>query len=79
MDRTTIMLTPELKIRIGHRAKKLKISMGQYIRDVLTKSLDNEDSPEKSEDLLYQDNEVFEGKTPDNLVSEHDAFLYGEV
>jgi predicted HicB family RNase H-like nuclease len=37
MDRTTIMLPPELKTRAANQAKKMKISLGQYIRETLEK------------------------------------------
>ena len=42
MDRTTIMLPPELKIRASNQAKKERISLGQFIREALKKSLDSE-------------------------------------
>ena len=41
MDRTTIMLPPDLKIRASNQAKKMGISLGKLIRDALEKSLKN--------------------------------------
>ena len=78
MHRTTIMLPAELKVRIANKARKMKISMGQYIREALKRSLDSEYNSEKNEDPLYHDTEVYEEKTPRNLVTDHDSFLYGE-
>jgi len=78
MDRTTIMLPPELKTRASNQAKKMKISLGQYIREALKKSLEIENSGEADEDSLFMDNTVFDGTTPEDLASGHDEYLYGE-
>ena len=79
MDRTTIMLPPDLKTRVANKAKKLRISMGQYIRETLKKSLETENSSETNDDSLFQDKVVFEDTIPKNLVSDHDGYLYGNV
>ena len=52
--------------------------MGQYIREALQKSLDMENGPEANEDSFFLDNVVFNGKTPEDLASDHDEFLYGD-
>jgi predicted transcriptional regulator len=78
MDRTTIMLPPELKTRASNRAKKMKISLGQYIRDTLKKSLDMENRREADDDPLFIDEAVFDGTTPEDLASDHDRYLYGD-
>ena len=77
MDRTTIMLPPELKTRASNQAKKMRISLGQYIREALQKSLDMEHRPEVDNDSLFLDNAVFDGTTPEDLSSDHDKYLYG--
>ena len=79
MDRTTIMLPPELKTRASNQAKKMKISLGQYIREALKESLDSGNRPGVDEDSLFMDNAVFNGPTPEDLASDHDRYLYGDV
>ena len=78
MDRTTIMLPPELKTRASNQAKKMRISLGQYIREALKKSLEIENRHEADDDSLFLDNAVFDGTTPEDLASDHDGYLYGE-
>ena len=78
MDRTTIMLPPELKTRASNQAKKMRISLGEYIREALKKSLEIENRHEADDDSLFLDNAVFDGTTPEDLASDHDGYLYGE-
>jgi predicted DNA-binding protein len=78
MDRTTIMLPPELKTRAANQAKKMRISLGQYIREALKRSLEIEKRPESVDDSLFVDNVVFKGESPEDLASEHDEYLYGD-
>jgi hypothetical protein len=77
MDRTTIMLPPDLKIRASNQAKKERISLGQFIREALKKSLDSENRKPTDDDSLFLDNAVFSGITPKDLASDHDEYLYG--
>jgi hypothetical protein len=76
MDRTTIMLPSELKTRASNQAKKMRISLGQYIREALKKSLKMEYRPEADDDSLFLDNAVFTGTTPEDLASDHDRYLW---
>jgi len=78
MDRTTIMLPPELKTRAANQAKKMRISLGQYIREALQKSLDMENRTDVNDDSFFLDNAVFDGTTPEDLASAHDRYLYGD-
>lgn len=78
MDRTTIMLPPELKTRASNQAKKMRVSLGQYIRDALQKSLDMENRSKVDDDSLFMDNAVFDDPTPEDLASDHDRYLYGD-
>ena len=78
MDRTTIMLPSDLKIRAANQAKKMGMSLGQLIRDSLENSLNSERKRKAASDSLFLDTAVFEGKTPKDLSSDHDAYLYGE-
>ena len=78
MDRTTIMLPPELKTRASIQAKKTGISLGQYIREALQRYLDMENGPGADNDSFFLDNTVFTGTTPEDLASDHDEYLYGD-
>jgi len=78
MNRTTIMLPPELKTRATNQAKKMKISLGQYIRETLKSSLEMESGREADDDSLFLDDAVFGGSTPRDLASDHDGYLYGD-
>jgi hypothetical protein len=77
MDRTTIMLPNDLKSRAANRAKNMGISLGQYIREVLEKSLETDSGGEGSCDPLFADSAVFADHTPEDLASNHDEYLYG--
>ncbi len=78
MDRTTIMLPPELKTRAANQAKKMRISLGQYIREALTKSLEMDSRREAGDDSLFLDNAVFNGVVPKDVTANHDRYLYGD-
>ena len=77
MDRTTIMLPPDLKMRASSQAKKRGVSLGQFIREALENSLSTENPNKASDDPLFLDSAVFRGKTPKDLASKHDKYLYG--
>lgn len=79
MDRTSIMLPPELKARAALQAKKMGISLGQFIRVALSKSLEADVGRETDNDSLFLDTAVFGGKSPDDLSSSHDEYLYGDT
>lgn len=78
MDRTTIMLAPELKTRAANQAKKMRISLGQYIREALIKSLEMDSRREADNDSLFLDDAVFNGTVPEDVASNHDRYLYGD-
>ena len=78
MDRTTIMLPPELKSRAANQAKKMRISLGQYIREALIKSLEMDSGRDANDDSLFLDNAVFNGTVPKDVTANHDRYLYGD-
>jgi hypothetical protein len=78
MDRTTIMLPPELKTRAANQAKKMRISLGQYIREALQKSLEMENRSEPNDDSFFLDDAVFDSTAPEDLAAHHDEYLYGD-
>ena len=78
MDRTTIMLPLELKTRASNQAKKMKISLGQFIREALRTYLERANDPGNQNDPFIGDNAVNSGPTPRDLALNHDDYLYGE-
>ena len=62
----------------SNQAKKERISLGQFIREALKKSLDSENRESIYDDPLFLDNAVFDGTTPVDLASDHDSYLYGD-
>jgi hypothetical protein len=56
----------------------MKISLGQYIREALKKSLEMENRRETEDHSLFPDNAVFDGPVLENLASDHDRYLYGD-
>jgi len=72
------MLPTDLKIKASNQAKKESISLGQFIREALKKSLDSENRKSTEDDPFFLDNAVFEGTTPEDLASNHDGYLYGD-
>jgi hypothetical protein len=75
MQRTTIMLPPELKIAAQNLANELGISVGKLIRDALQLCLEK-NNKDKETDLLFSDYESYEGDTPKDLSVHHDNYLY---
>jgi len=79
MERTTIMLPPDLKAKVQKRAKYMGMSLGQYIREAVENSLEylqREQSIE--EDPLFADDAIFAGKVPRDIAENHDQYLYGD-
>ena len=76
MQRTTIMLPPELKIEAQNLANELGISVGKLIRDALQLCLEKK-KKEKGADLLFSDFPVYKGETAKDLSLNHDYYLYG--
>ena len=76
MQRTTIMLPPELKIAARNLANELGISVGNLIREALLQRLE-QNKKDKKTDLLFSNFSVYEGDTPKDLSVNHDIYLYG--
>jgi predicted transcriptional regulator len=77
MHRTTIMLPDELKILVQALARERKISLSEFIRTTLEQAV-QKTSLDSSTDPLFMDHAVYEGKTPSDLASHHDDYLYGD-
>ena len=78
MKRTTIMLPDDLKMQAYNRARVMGISLGELIRKSLETILSQRDEEKPTEDSLFADNAVYEGKAPKYLSRNHDKYLYRE-
>lgn len=76
MERTTIMLPPELKARAAKYSQLKGISLGQLIREALEKEVMGEGNMNQSLDPFFSDREVYRGDAPSDLSAEHDRYLY---
>ncbi len=77
MNRTTIMLPPDLKARAERRARDRGISLGELIRQSLATALTAAGTPRLASDPLFADDATWDGDTPPDLSAEHDRYLYG--
>ena len=75
MHRTTVMLPLDVKTRALRQARKLGISLGEFLRQSLAAALDR--PAETKEDCLLHDEAVFRGQAPRDLSAGHDQYLYG--
>ena len=78
MQRTTIMLPRELKIRAASKSRKMGVSLGQLIREALQKEIDSTEAGNGLQDCFYADKAVYQGDSPPDFSAEHDEYLYGE-
>ena len=79
MERTTIMLPPDLKAKVQKRANYLGMSLGQYIREAVENALAYQQREASiEEDPLFSDDAVFVGKVPGDTAQNHDRYLYGD-
>ena len=77
MNRTTVVLPQELKLRATERARREGIPFAELVRQAIESRLDSP-SPRVGDDPLFDDVPVFEGAVPPNLSEDHDAYLDGE-
>lgn len=78
MKRTTIMLPDDLKMRAIKHAKTMGVSFGGFVRESLTRALQNQNPDTPAEDPFFADEIVFDGESPVDLAVKHDDFLYGD-
>lgn len=79
MHRTTIMLPRTLKAQAEQRAKSLGISLGQYIREAVERSMSG--GGRADDPLLHPsifDLPVIDDDGPTDMAQRHDDYLYGE-
>jgi hypothetical protein len=75
MKRTTIMLPEDLHARAGTRARKLGVSLGEFIRRAMVSMLEKTRDA-AADDPLFKDDAVYEGPAPRDLAARHDEYLY---
>jgi predicted DNA-binding protein len=78
MQRTTIMLPRELKMRAANQSRKMGVSLGQLIREALQREVASTEKSNGLQDCFYADKAVYQGDSPPDLCAEHDEYLYGE-
>lgn len=78
MQRTTIMLPRDLKLRAVESAKAKGVSLGEIIRESLERALLREAEDPSSRDPLFDRSLVFDGDVPKDLAERHDDYLYGD-
>jgi hypothetical protein len=78
MERTTIMLPSELRSRALRRARRLGVSLAQFVRMSLNGELEREGPIPGKKDSLFDDDEVYEGPYPAEPLKSIDDELYGE-
>lgn len=76
MKRTTVMLPEDLRARAARRARKLGISLGEFIRTAMASML-KKSGGAPDDDPLFKDDAVYEGPVPRDLAARHDDYLYG--
>ena len=77
MERTTIMLPPDLKAKVQKQANFMGMSLGQYIREAVENALEYQHRKQPVEaDPLFSDDAVFSGKGPKDIAENHDQYLY---
>ena len=77
MNRTTVMLPEDLKMRAVRSAHAHGLSLGQFIRESLENKLKR--SLSKDHDSFWSDTAFFEGRSPKDTAKNHDQYLYGDA
>ena len=78
MERTTIMLPADLRLRAARRAAAGGTSLGEFIRQAMLEKLAAPPEP-RGDDPFWSDREVFAGAAPGDLAARHDDYLYGDA
>jgi hypothetical protein len=76
MNRTSILVPPELRNRADRRARQLGISFGELVRRALAAMLDEALEVETG-DAFLAEGAVYDGDAPGGASIHHDEHLYG--
>ena len=77
MNRTTVMLPGDLKLKAKKTAENMGISLGELIR-VSLKIQIGKKTDTVQDDPFLSDTAVFNGHIPNDISVNHDRYLYGE-
>jgi len=77
MQRTTVMIPFELKIKALERARQMGLSFGELIRLGLKKMVQTTIDL-GVDDPLFIDKSTFTHQAPKDLSTNHDEYLYGD-
>ena len=75
MDRTTIVLPPDLKFQAQQLAHRKHISLAKLIRNSLEAQIELL-GQNKGSELFFKDRNFFDGTVPSDLSVNHDDYLY---
>ena len=78
MHRTTVMIPPDLKRQASEQARLQDISLGEFVRRALESAIKQNGKTRAGDYPLFRDDAVFPGRTPRDLSTHHDAYLYGK-
>jgi hypothetical protein len=73
MQRTTIMLPPDLRRKADREAKALGISLSELIRRRLAGNVESK----TEERPRFFDRKPWQGAGPSDIAANHDQYLYG--
>jgi hypothetical protein len=76
LQRTTVLLPPELKEKATLRAREEGISLVELIRESLAVALQTKEGKLRKDDPLFADHDVFDGEAPEDIAERHDRYLY---
>ena len=77
MHRTTIMLPPDLKLKVLKRARRQGVSLGEFVRESLEERL-KKPAGKAVKDPLFDFSLVWRGPAPKDGSINHDHYLYDE-
>lgn len=75
MHRTTIMLPRALKAKAARLAKERGVSLGQYIREAVERSVGESG---RQNDAIFNPTVLPLDDGPTDMAARHDDYLYGE-
>ena len=75
MERTTILIPADLKVKAEKYARKNGISLGELIRNSLEFRISQKEPG--SDDPFFNDRAVYNGRVPLDMAINHDEYLYG--
>jgi len=78
MQKTTVLIPADLKSTAQRYARQHGMSLGDLIRESLRQHLQKETDGSRAGDPLFADQAVYEDDAPEDLVENHDQYLYDD-